>query len=314
MSQHQPQRSPVAIGGLMAALAAVCGFMSQLLPFFFGFLAPLPLALAAIWLSRPMALACGVCSALLVGIFMGPLAGVSFFLRSVFLGLVIGSLVKGKRRYGVLFVALTMLISGTGATFLQQFAGGLEEEMLSAADEMDLFNAMATSGLSAAEAEQTFARVVHFTVQLTPAIYVLMYAALSAVVLLLLHALCLRLRTEVQVNPPRWQEILMPPAVLVPFLVAWILLLVERHLDNQVLWIVCANVMVIGAACMAMDGFSYCLAKLKFTEKPFMIQLIYLMLAFLMGWYLIVVFVVIGVFDSIADYRQLRSQKGDNTP
>ena len=258
---------------------------------------------------------------------MGPLAGVSFFLRSVFLGLVIGSLVKGKRRYGVLFaaatlaqalgtvlyLALTMLISGTGATFLQQFAGGLEEEMLSAADEMDLFNAMATSGLSAAEAEQTFARVVHFTVQLTPAIYVLMYAALSAVVLLLLHALCLRLRTEVQVNPPRWQEILMPPAVLVPFLVAWILLLVERHLDNQVLWIVCANVMVIGAACMAMDGFSYCLAKLKFTEKPFMIQLIYLMLAFLMGWYLIVVFVVIGVFDSIADYRQLRSQKGDNT-
>lgn len=245
----------------------------------------------------------------------------------MFLGLVIGSLVKGKRRYGVLFaaatlaqalgtvlyLALTMLISGTGATFLQQFAGGLEEEMLSAADEMDLFNAMATSGLSAAEAEQTFARVVHFTVQLTPAIYVLMYAALSAVVLLLLHALCLRLRTEVQVNPPRWQEILMPPAVLVPFLVAWILLLVERHLDNQVLWIVCANVMVIGAACMAMDGFSYCLAKLKFTEKPFMIQLIYLMLAFLMGWYLIVVFVVIGVFDSIADYRQLRSQKGDNT-
>ena len=64
---------------------------------------------------------------------------------------------------------------------------------------------------------------------------------------------------------------------------------------------------------MAMDGFSYCLAKLKFKEKPFMIQLIYLMLAFLMGWYLIVVFVVIGVFDSIADYRQLRSQKGDNT-
>lgn len=156
MSQHQPQRSPVAIGGLMAALAAVCGFMSQLLPFFFGFLAPLPLALAAIWLSRPMALACGVCSALLVGIFMGPLAGVSFFLRSVFLGLVIGFLVKDKRRYGVLFaaatlaqalgtvlyLALTMLISGTGATFLQQFAGGLEEEMLSAADEMDLFNAM----------------------------------------------------------------------------------------------------------------------------------------------------------------------------
>lgn len=327
MSQHQPQRSPVAIGGLMAALAAVCGFMSQLLPFFFGFLAPLPLALAAIWLSRPMALACGVCSALLVGIFMGPLAGVSFFLRSVFLGLVIGSLVKGKRRYGVpfaaatlaqalgtvLYLALTMLISGTGATFFQQFAGGLEEEMLSAADEMDLFNTMATSGLSAAEAEQTFTRVVHLTVQLTPAIYVLMYAALSAVVLLLLHALCLRLRAEVQVNPPRWQEILMPPAVLVPFLVAWILLLVERHLDNPVLWIVCANVMVIGAACMAMDGFSYCLAKLKFTEKPFMIQLIYLMLAFLMGWYLIVVFVVIGVFDSIADYRQLRSQKGDNT-
>ena len=34
MSQHQPQRSPVAIGGLMAALAAVCGFMSQLLPVF----------------------------------------------------------------------------------------------------------------------------------------------------------------------------------------------------------------------------------------------------------------------------------------
>ena len=82
----------------------------------------------------------------------------------VFLGLVIGSLVKGKRRYGVLFaaatlaqalgtvlyLALTMLISGTGATFLQQFAGGREEEMLSAADEMDLFNAMATSGLSAA--------------------------------------------------------------------------------------------------------------------------------------------------------------------
>ena len=64
---------------------------------------------------------------------------------------------------------------------------------------------------------------------------------------------------------------------------------------------------------MAMDGFSYCLAKLKFTEKPFMVQLLYLMLALLMGWYLIVVFAVIGVFDSIADYRHLRSQKGEHT-
>ena len=35
MSHHQPQRSPVALGGILAALAAVCGFLSQLLPFFF---------------------------------------------------------------------------------------------------------------------------------------------------------------------------------------------------------------------------------------------------------------------------------------
>ena len=327
MSHHQPQRSPVALGGILAALAAVCGFLSQLLPFFFSLLAPLPLALAALWLPRSMALACGVVAALLLGLFSGPLAGVSFLLRTVLLGWVIGFLVKGRRHYAVLFTAatlaqvsgtllyllLTLAISGTGATFLAQFSGDLTDNMLAAAEDMNPYETLATNGMSAAEAEQLFRHAVQLTVQLSPAIYVLMFAVVSGAVLLLLHLLCQRLRLDAQVTSPSWQSILMPPAVLVPFLAAWILLLVERHFDNQVLWIVAANVMVIGAAAMAMDGFSYCLAKLKFTEKPFMVQLLYLMLALLMGWYLIVVFAVIGVFDSIADYRHLRSQKGDNT-
>lgn len=61
---------------------------------------------------------------------------------------------------------------------------------------------------------------------------------------------------------------------------------------------------------MALDGFSYVIARLNFSEKPLITQFLYIALVLLMGGYLIVVCVVLGVFDSIADYRHLRSQKG----
>ena len=64
---------------------------------------------------------------------------------------------------------------------------------------------------------------------------------------------------------------------------------------------------------MAVGGLSYCLDKLKITEKPFMAQLLVLLLVLFMGVYLIVVLAVIGVFDSICDYRHLRSKKGESS-
>lgn len=322
------QRSPAATGGILAALTVAFGLLAQALPFVFSFLAPMPLALAGILLPFGMATLSGAASALILGMFLGPLAGVGFLLRTVIFGLACGMLVRAGKRFGVIFAGATLAqIVGTLLYLLVQLAlmgfkwqeflrtfTGLEDELLKSADEMDLYSAVAASGgMDVTAAKQAFASTVHVMVQLTPAIYVLLYAGLSAVVLLLLHALCLRLGTPQQVASPVWQKIIMPPAVLVAFLAAWVLLLVERHFDNQVLWIVAANVMVIGAACMAVGGFSYCLAKLKITEKPFMMQILVLLLVLLMGWYLIVVFAALGVFDSIVDYRHLRSGKGESS-
>lgn len=320
MSNLQPPRSPVALGGMMAALAVAFGLLSQLLPIFFGLLAPLPLALAAIWLPTGMAVLSAVAATLVLGMLLGPLAGLSFLCQTAIFGLVCGLLVKAWKRYAVIFSGATLaLVLGTGLMLLLQLwltgaalptFSALENEMLASAESMDLFNAMATSSMTAAEAQTMFTQLVHTMVQLAPAIYVLIFALETGVVLLLLYLLCRRLHTEVQVPALHWKTILMPPAVLVPFLLAWIALLAERYFDNQVLWIVAANVMVIGAAGMALDGFSYVIARLNFSEKPLITQFLYIALVLLMGGYLIVVCVVLGVFDSIADYRHLRSQKG----
>lgn len=320
MSNLQPPRSSVALGGLMAALAVVFGMLSQLLPLFFGLLAPLPLALAAIWLSTGTAIVSGVAATLVIGILLGPLTGLSFLCRTVFLGLISGILVKKRQCFAVIFTGSTLaLVIGTAILLLLQMGlmgiplpsfSALENDMFATAESMNLYSMMADSGMNATQAEAYFKQVVHVMVQLAPAIYVLLFALEAGAVLLLLHLLCRRLQTEAQVPVPDWKAILMPPAVLVPFLLAWMVLLADRYIDNQVLWIVAANVMVIGAVGMALDGFSYVMARLKFSEKPLITQFLYLALVLLMGVYLIVVCAVIGVFDSIADYRQLRSQKG----
>lgn len=323
-----PGRAPVAIGGMLAALGAAFGLLAQVLPIVFSFLAPLPLALAALLLPSSFAVLSGVASALVVGIFLGPMTGVGFFLRTVLLGLACGFLVRAGKRFGVVFVGATLaqivgsllyllvqlaLMGFNWQSFLRTFTG-MEDELLKSAEQMDLYNTLATSsGMDAAQAKAAFTSTVHTMVQMTPAMYVLLYAALTGIVLLLLQALCLRLHTVKQVAAPHWRSILMPPAVVVLFIIAWMALLAERHFDNQVLWIVAANVMVIGAACMAVGGLSYCLDKLKITEKPFMTQLLVLLLVLFMGVYLIVVLAVIGVFDSICDYRHLRSGKGESS-
>lgn len=64
---------------------------------------------------------------------------------------------------------------------------------------------------------------------------------------------------------------------------------------------------------MVLDGLSYILDRLKFSEKPPVTQCLFILLALLMGWYLIAACAIIGVFDSIADYRHLRSQKGEES-
>lgn len=267
-----------------------------------------------------MAVLSAVAATLVLGMLLGPLAGLSFLCQTAIFGLVCGLLVKARKRYAVIFSGATLaLVLGTGLMLLLQLwltgaalptFSALENEMLASAESMDLFNAMATSSMTAAEAQTMFTQLVHTMVQLAPAIYVLIFALETGVVLLLLYLLCRRLHTEVQVPALHWKTILMPPAVLVPFLLAWIALLAERYFDNQVLWIVAANVMVIGAAGMALDGFSFVIARLNFSEKPLITQFLYIALVLLMGGYLIVVCVVLGVFDSIADYRHLRSQKG----
>lgn len=49
MSRPQPTQSPVALGGMLAALAVAFAAMSQFLPLFFGLVAPLPIAVAVLW-------------------------------------------------------------------------------------------------------------------------------------------------------------------------------------------------------------------------------------------------------------------------
>ena len=323
MSNWQPRRSPVALGGLMAALAAVFGMMSQLLPFFFDVLAPLPLALAAILLSRSVAVAAAVAASLLLGMLTGPLAGLGFFLRTAIVGVVCGWFVQARRRYAVIFCGTTLAQVIGSSLWLAVMVvlmgvplpsvSAMEENLFASAERMNLYATLAESGMDATQAEAMFANAVHTVVRLTPAIYVLFFACLSGVILFLLHLLCRRLRTPVQVPAPRWKAILMPPAVLVPVLFAWVALLLERHFANPLLWIFAANVMVIGAAGMVLDGLSYILDRLKFSEKPPVTQCLFILLALLMGWYLIAACAIIGVFDSIADYRHLRSQKGEES-
>ena len=94
-----------------------------------------------------------------------------------------------------------------------------------------------------------------------------------------------------------------------PVLGARITLLANRYIDIHLLWIVAVNVMVIGAACMVVEGFSYTIAKLRFSEATPLMKLLYIMLAFFMGIYLFVVLAVFGVFDCISDFRHLRTTK-----
>ena len=180
MSNLQPPRSPVALGGMMAALAVAFGLLSQLLPIFFGLLAPLPLALAAIWLPTGMAVLSAVAATLVLGMLLGPLAGLSFLCQTAIFGLVCGLLVKARKRYAVIFSGATLaLVLGTGLMLLLQLwltgaalptFSALENEMLASAESMDLFNAMATSSMTAAEAQTMFTQLVHTMVQLAPAI------------------------------------------------------------------------------------------------------------------------------------------------
>lgn len=326
MNDLGPQRSPVALGGMLAALAVVLGMAGRFLPLVGDIFAPLPLALAGLLLPAGWAALCGVAATLVLGTFLGLVSGAAFFLQTVCHALLCGILVRRGWRFGALFAAVTaakvgggafnlglqLLLTGNGPGMLWQSVTALEEEMLTAADTTGVYAQLAAAGsMTAAEVQTLFAQTVHIIVQLSPAIYTLIDTFWAALMLWLFASLCRRIGTPVQVAVPQWRTLIMPPAVLVPFLAAWILLLVERHFDDQVLWIVAANVMVIGAACMVVDGFSYTLARLRFSERPLMWQFIYVLIAVMLGWYLIVVFAVIGVFDCIADYRGLRTPKGE---
>lgn len=326
MSRPQSNRSPVALGGMLAALSVAFAAVSQFMPMFFGIVAPLPLAVAVLLVSLRFAVLITVVASLLVGLLLGPLAGVGFACQSALMGMVSGALVKKKRSYGSVFIFVTVaqavgmaclllvqfaLMGFDWAAFSQSFLGS-EEAIVATAQNSGVFDAMAqSSGISAAAAEATFRRTTHVLVQMTPSIYLLLFAGMTAVYLMLLHWLCGRMGIEPNVQAAHLKTIIMPAWMLVPFLGAWVIVLANRYLDIHLLWIIAVNVMVIGAACMAVDGFSYTIAKLKFSEASTMMKMLYIFLAFFMGMYLLVFFALVGVFDCISDYRHLRTiQKG----
>ena len=325
MSRLQPTRSPVALGGMLAAITVAFAAMSQFMPLFFGLIAPLPIAVAVLLVSVRFAILVTVVASILIGILLGgPLAGISFACQSALMGIVGGALIKQRRPYGSVFIFVTLAQAGGMALYLliqlavmgfditafMQTFFTMEEDMIASAESLGVFNAIAqTSGITALEAEETFRHTTHLFMQMIPGIYTVLFALMTALHLWILRWVCKRMNITPNLQSPDMKSVIMPTWVLVPVLGAWITLLANRYIDIHLLWIVAVNVMVIGAACMVVEGFSYTIAKLRFSEATPLMKLLYIMLAFFMGIYLFVVLAVFGVFDCISDFRHLRTTK-----
>lgn len=323
MSRPQPSYSPVALGGILVALSVVFAAMSQFLPLFFSLIAPLPLVVAVLLVSVRFAVLVSIAASILVGVLLGgPLAAAGFVCQSALMGIVCGALVKRKYHYSRIFIFVTLTqAAGMGlyllvqlafmgfdvAAFSQSFLS-MEDEMVRNAQNLGVFDTIAqTSGISALEAEQSFKHTIALFLQMMPSIYLVLFGIMTALHLWIVHWFCKRMNIVPNIERPDMKSIIMPAWVLIPFLGAWIILLANRYIDIHLLWIVAVNVMVIGAACMVVDGFSYTIAKLKFSEATPLMKLMYIMLLFLIGGYIIVVMAIFGVFDCISDFRQLRT-------
>lgn len=235
MNSLRPQGSPVAFGGMMAALAVVLGLVGQLLPLFGALLAPLPLALCALVLPLGQAAVSGVAAAFVVGMLTGLVNGVQFAFSTVLFSVVLGALVRARKGYGTCFAGAALAkVTGAGLAFGAQIllAGvdlqtvwrafsSLEEDMLQTAEQAGVYESLAASGtMTAAEVQDLFVRTVHVVLELSPAIYVLRDAALVGAVMLVLHAFCSRLPLFVQVPVPQWRRMIMPPAWTAGFILA----------------------------------------------------------------------------------------------
>ena len=324
MSTPSPNRSPVALGGLLAGLSVAFAMMSQAMPLIFGFLAALPLAMAVILLSPRDGILIAAVTAILEGVLLGPMIAVAFFCQYSLMGLVSGWLVKKGKSYASNFVATTLSqIVGVAVLLFTQFAVmgfnvtefvnthlHIEDEMLANAESMGLYDSMAQAGgTSVGQAELMFQQIIHTLVQILPSIYVVLFAVLTGIHLYFLHWLCNRMRTSVNVPAPKLKKIIMPIWTLVPFLLSWIVLLLHNHFTSPALWRIAVNVMIVAAAGMAVDGFSYIVVRIKFSEASFMWKMLYIMLAIFLSWYLIIFFALVGTFDCISDFRHLREPK-----
>lgn len=322
MSRPLPNRSPVAIGGMLAAVAIIFALLSQFLPMIFGLFAPLPMVIAVVMLDFKFSVLVAAAASILVAVLLGPVSGLSFFFQYALVGSLMGAFIKAGKNYSTIFLGATVAQAvGFGLFMLAQFAlmgfdasafsnqfMSIEGEMLKNAEETGLYATLAaSSGITASEAELLFRQTLEMVVKLMPSIYCLIFAATAAVSLWLSDYVLKRMQLGVRVNPPQWRSIIMPTWVTAIFIASWIMLLVNnRILDNPLLWIVAVNVMVVGVACMEVDGLSYCLAKLKLSKKSFMWQMFYVMLVLFMGVYIIFVLAFLGVFDAIMDFRHLR--------
>ena len=322
MSRPQPNRSPVAIGGMLAAVAVIFALLSQFLPMIFGLFAPLPMVIAVVMLDFKFSVLVSAAASILMAVLLGPVSGLSFFFQYALVGSLMGAFIKAGKNYSTIFLGATVAQAvGFGLFMLAQFAlmgfdasafsnqfMSIEGEMLKNAEKTGLYATLAaSSGITASEAELLFRQTLEMVVKLMPSIYCLIFAATAAVSLWMSDYVLKRMQLGVRVNPPQWRSIIMPTWVTAIFIASWIMLLVNnRILDNPLLWIVAVNVMVVGVACMEVDGLSYCLAKLKLSEKSFMWQMFYVMLVLFMGVYIIFVLAFLGVFDAIMDFRHLR--------
>lgn len=322
MSKQFDHQSPVAFGGMMVALSILLAAGTKIFPVLIGAFAAIPLALAAFRLSLRNSIITGVAACILIGIFFGPLFGAAFLFEYAILGVFTGYAIQrnwtfsrifliawGLQCIGMLaFLGIQIVIAGFQIDSVLQPFMNMEDDMMRTAKDMGLFERLQTTAISADTIEKMFAQSVQFFMRVLPAVYVCLMAVGVALHLLFFQVLCVRLHIPVEVKMPPYDQTIMPVQILVPFVFCWLALLLHQYIDDDILWIVALNGMVICVGCMCVGGLSLILNNIHWRKLAAPFRMLYFIVFFFMGQYFLIVATVVGVFDTILDFRHLRMQ------
>lgn len=322
MSQRFEERPPVAFGGMMVALSVLLAAGTKIFPILIGFFAAIPLALAGLHLSTRDSLVSAAAATLLVGLFFGPFFGLAFLFQYAILGVFTGLAVKKQWTFrhlflvawviqciGMLvFLGIQFAIAGFDLTATLKPYLNMENEMIAIAKEMHLFERMQTTKMDAYTIETLFRQSMQFFMKILPAAYAGLTAVMVAVHLFLFRVVCKRLRLGNGLATPAYDQVIMPVTLLIPLIGCWIILLAKEIFPSEILWLVALNGMVICIGGMGIGGLSLILHNIRWRALAMPFKMVYALIFFLMGQYLLVVAAFIGIFDTILDFRHLRTQ------